>query len=125
MAGEVRVPGDVLAGGRDAAGDLVEVLDHDPGMGLASRAEFPLDAEVQLQAAGAEPGPAPAHQDRRLLNLGHPEDVDEEGPRALLLAGGHGELYVVEAGEHAVECARVGGRPGSVEPPPSDDLPRA
>jgi hypothetical protein len=102
---EVVVPGDLLAGRPQPPDQVVEVGDEDAGVALAGGAEALLDAQVQLQAAGAEPRAAPRGQHRRLGDLGQAEDADEEGPRGLLLAGRHGQLHVVEPLEHGRDCA--------------------
>lgn len=99
-SGEVAVPAGGLPSVRQACGDRVEVVDEDAGVAFASGTKVVLDAQVQLDAAGAEPGAAPGGEHGWLVDLSHAKDVDEEGARLLLLVARHGELRVMEPGEH-------------------------
>jgi hypothetical protein len=78
-AREVGIPGDRLPGGGEAGDDLVEVVDKDARVGLAGGPELVVDAEVQLDAAGAKPGAAARRQGRGLRDLNHAQDADVEG----------------------------------------------
>jgi len=67
-------------------------------MGLVSGCERLLDAQVELQCAGAEPGAAARPQLGRLVHLDQAEDPGVEGPGLVLAAAGQGELDVVQRG---------------------------
>ena len=55
------------------AGERVEVVDDQGGVGLLRRTEVRLDAEVHSHAVGLEPAAAPSGEVRRLRHLREPE----------------------------------------------------
>src|SRR3954470_9027309 len=92
-----------LEPGRDqSAGDGIEVLDHERRVGLASRRERLLDADVDLRADRAphvvltEPRTATSPQCRRLVDLGQAEPVRVEPTGGVLAAGRARDLHVVQ-----------------------------
>ncbi len=68
--------------------------------------EVGLHTEVQLDAPGAKPCAAARGQDRRLIDLCHPQDARVEVPGGRLLPGWHCQLDVVQALEHTGQCPR-------------------
>ena len=65
-------------------------------MRLAGGTEVVLDADMDLQPPGPEPGAAAGREGRRLGHLGHAEDVAVEPAQQVLAAGRAGDLHVVQ-----------------------------
>ena len=72
-------------------------------MRLARRREVPLDADVELLRADAEPDAASWLQRLRLRELLQPEQLAEEPARLSLAVGRRRELDVVDAVEHSAQ----------------------
>jgi len=105
-AGKVGVPADVLAGIDQSANNVIKIGDHDARVPLVGWPEVVFDAEVQFDAACAEPRATACREDGRLVDLAHAEDADEEVTSRLLLSSRHCQLHVVKPIEgHAIDLA--------------------
>jgi acetyl esterase/lipase len=72
--------------GAEPGGEAVEVADEQRRVGLARGPEVAVDAEVQLDAVPAEPGPAPLGELGRFRGLLQPEDAAVERPNLVFRA---------------------------------------
>ena len=87
----------MVAGAPELFDQRVEPGDQQARVGLPRRAEVGVHAQVDLDRAALEPGPAASRERRRLGQLGDPEQARVEGARLRLAAGRHGELHVIDA----------------------------
>jgi hypothetical protein len=94
IEGGIRLAGDA---GSIASGEyLVEVFDHECGMGALRWCEIGFDTEVKIYGAGHKPDAFALSHLRRLGDLGKAEDAGIEGASAVFTGDGDGNLYVVD-----------------------------
>jgi hypothetical protein len=112
VAGERVVPSDGVPGFLEPSGELGKAVDEQSRMGLASGDEGLFDAEVDLQAAAAEPAAAPRGQRFGFVEFAHAQQATPELSAGLLPVTGYRELDVVDRekgeGGSAVPSLRMG-----------------
>lgn len=93
--------------------DLVEIVDHECGVGALGGMEVFLDAKVEIHWAGREPDAAAARHGCRLGDFGEAEDSSVEATREGFDACGNRELHVIETkdGHRVPTVARVRRQP--------------
>ena len=82
---------------------LVEQPNGDFGATIVR--QFLFDAQMQPHRAKLEPAAAPGSQGHRLFDFDHAQDAAIEGARRILATRRHGELHVVDRGDHAPASA--------------------
>ncbi len=86
----------------------VQIVHHEPGMGLPRRHERLLDADVKLLRPDAEPAAATRSERRRLRDLLQPEQRAVERPRSSFAAGRRRQLHVVERSDRQPPRSTIG-----------------
>ncbi len=95
------VPEDFLAMPLQCRSQGVQIGHGKGGMSLALRGEILLHAEMQHRPTSPEPAAAPARQRRGLFFFPHAEQIAEKRPGFVFATGRHGQLDVIEPGNHA------------------------
>ena len=82
---------------RSSSISVFETADQQARVSFPRGAEVGVHAQVDLDRAALEPGPAAGRERRGLGQLGDPQQSRVEGARLRLAAGGHRELHVIDA----------------------------
>src|SRR3978361_1458131 len=93
VSGEVRVPLDLTPGFGKRGREGADILHLERGMGLASRGERRLDADMELVGVAAEPHAAASRQLRRLLHFDQAEQGAVEAADRRLCVHRAADLY--------------------------------